>query len=158
MGKRLDEQDLIAARVMYDRVGNYSKVARHFGIAQSTIWKYIVYWEIRDGSLNQRNKIYRNKVARKNGYKSYGAFREARKRERQRRIEIFVALLDSSLGNERGKDSWLAREVGISRQAVYAMKRGEYIPRGAKLKKICRVLKASNLVQMELRDRNAKIG
>jgi hypothetical protein len=38
--RQIDEQAVLAIKVMYDRIPNCYIVAEHFGIVPSTAWKY----------------------------------------------------------------------------------------------------------------------
>ena len=95
---------------------------------------------------------YETDLARKRGFESYYDYTEHLAAERTARIEnrIVVDLVRRSVAKFGKNQSWLARELGVSRQTVSLYAHGKSVPREERLAKLLDVAGASESVRRDL--------
>ena len=136
----VDEQAMLAIKVMYDRIPNYNMVAEHFGIAPSTVWNYINY-SGKEERLQQIKRMYRKSVARKNGYGCYSEYARRKAQQRKSRNRQFCGLIRGRLEAIGQNQNWLADSTGITRQAISQAINGKIKLRRERLPRLSEALK-----------------
>jgi len=140
---KLNDQDLLAIRVMYDRIGNYHHVARSFGFATSTVWRHVKYW----GENGNKRKYYPEEVARENGFESFKDFKRNRKKQRKKRMTVLAAFVRYYVNQYKGGQTVLAEGVETSRQAINNIVNERHFPRKDVLERILKALDAPDTLR-----------
>ncbi len=86
---------------------------------------------------------YQEHLAQQKGFKNYSEYQEHLAQERSQRTanQGFSTLINSSLKKLRKNQNWLAKQIGVSRQAVSLYTKGKVIPKNKKLKLLFSALK-----------------
>ena len=89
---------------------------------------------------------YQEDWAKKKGFASYGAYQEdlAKKRQQQPKNRELSDLITQRLKKMRKNQSWLAEQLGISRQVVSLYIKGSITPNGDSLKRLFSVIQVTH--------------
>ena len=85
---------------------------------------------------------YEQELVRKRGFESYHEYKKQLAKERTKRgpNRTISQLMKSSLAELGESQSWLARELGVSRQAVSLYAQGKSIPTGETLTQLLDII------------------
>jgi len=126
----VDEQAMLAIKVMHDRVPNCSMVAEYFGIPARTAWKYAT-----QENHDRRTPVY---------------YIRERKDKRRIKLKILSDFIRASIGNEKGSQSRLARQAGLERQEISHTLKEKHFFRKKKLARVLEVLNAPYTLRRDL--------
>jgi hypothetical protein len=124
----VDEQTMIAIKVMYDRVGNSSKVADFFELPTKTAWRYACHEDHDRRAPNY--DVARNREERK---------------VKMKKLRDFM-----KVSLEYGGQARLARQLGCARQQITGIMALKKFPRRKRVSKILEILNAPDTLRRVL--------
>lgn len=129
MPRRIPENVRVKISKLYDNGGgmSLSEISKQTGVSYSSVYGMT--------RLRQRTNSERGRY-----FKSRTEYDDWRARQRAEKNKEFSTLLKYRL-NELGKNqSWLAEQLGVTRQAVSLYTQGKLISRGEKFNKLLKIL------------------
>ena len=147
MRKTITNEQREKAWRMYEKNNTISQIARSIGVSYTSAWfliegkrqgfkNYSEYREslaIKKGFKNRSE--YQESLAVKKGFKNYSEYREslAQQRSRNHQNKELSDLIKSRLKKLKRTQSWLAEQIGVTRQAVSLYSIGKIIPQNKTL-------------------------
>lgn len=155
---------------LYQEGEQVKDIAKSVGVAISTAWAYsrgrergfTSKTDYQNRRVSERgfpsNTAYQDYLSREKGFPSFTAYREhlvevrgfrsygdylkniAEKRRKRPANKALSRLIINRLKREKKNSSWLAEQLGVTRQSVDLYKRGKSIPKKATLEKLFSVL------------------
>ncbi|MBW2993153.1 helix-turn-helix domain-containing protein [Candidatus Woesearchaeota archaeon] len=112
--------------------------------------EYLEYLTIKNGFKSV--KEYQEHLAVKNGYDSFNDYNNQMAKQRQQRPEnqMLGILIEWGLKKIGKNQTWLAEQLGTTRQTVSSYRNGKTFPKEPMLEKMCSVLDVPSSAQQSL--------
>lgn len=135
--KKFSKETVEKMQSLYEENLSAKEISKRLKISYSTVY---VYAKVFSGEFGSRND-YWEYLAKQKGFESLSDYRGylAKQRQEKKDYKRLSIVLQENL-KERGRQSWLANQVNITRQAVSLYLQGKAIPNEKLLRNIFHAL------------------
>ncbi len=137
----LDSETKLAIQELYEDGYEVREIAQMFGVNYQTIWIHTLGEDNYRERQERKKQEYQDRIANQKGFKTYQGYKEAQRKSRKIKLERVSNILGLYFGDtSNGRLSRVAREIGISRQALTNYLKGYNAPAPGNLERILKIL------------------